>query len=265
MRIQSATEPGTPGQPNEDFAAVATPTETGEGALVVLDGVTAPSGDFGCAHGVAWFSARLGGTLLRALAEGPVRPLDDSLAHAISRTADAHRATCDLSHRRTPQATVVCARWDAIRVEYLVLSDSVLLVEGPTGLVRPVLDRRLDRLRPLTRQLPRDRRAAFVEGLRNAPDGFYTAAADPSVAGRAVVGELPRDEVRTLAAFTDGVGRWAETFGLGDWPALLGALAEQGPAGVIAEVRAAESADPEGALYPRGKTHDDATAVLVTL
>ena len=265
MRIQSATEPGTQGLPNEDFAAVATPTEVGEGALVVLDGVTAPSAEFGCEHGVAWFSARLGGTLLRTLATAPALSLSDSLAHAVARTADAHRATCDLSHRRTPQATVVCARWDAERVEYLVLSDSVLLVEGPTGLVRPVLDTRLDQLRPLARRLPRAARADFVEGLRNAPDGFFTAAADPAVSERAVVGALPRARVRTLAAFTDGVGRWAETFGLGDWPALLDALARKGPSGVIAEVRAAESADPDGAVFPRGKTHDDATAVLVTL
>ncbi|GAA3875143.1 protein phosphatase 2C domain-containing protein [Streptomyces sedi] len=265
MRIQSATAPGTPGQPNEDFAAVAMPTEAGEGALVVLDGVTAPRGDFGCAHGVAWFSARLGGTLLRALARTPAPTLREALAESISHTADAHRTTCDLSHRRTPQATVVCARWDAARVEHLVLSDSALLIEAPTGLVRPVLDARLDEVRPRARALPAGERAAFVESLRNAPGGFFTAAADPSVAAHAVVGATPREEVRTLAALTDGVGRWTETFGLGDWTALLAALRARGPEGVIDEVRAAESADPEGAAFPRGKAHDDATAVLLTL
>ncbi|MDT0265655.1 protein phosphatase 2C domain-containing protein [Streptomyces sp. DSM 44915] len=265
MRIQSATEPGSPGRPNEDFAATATPTEVGDGALVVLDGVTAPTGDFGCTHGVAWFSARLGGTLLRALTSAPARPLTDALAHAIERTADAHRGSCDLSHRRTPQATVVCCRWNAGEVEYLVLSDSALLVEESTGVVRPVLDDRLDQLRPLAWRQPAERRAAFVEAHRNAPDGFFTAAADPAVAARAVTGRLPRERVSSLAAVTDGVGRWTEVFGLGDWSALHRSLVERGPAGLIAEVRAAESADPAGAAFPRGKTHDDATAVLAVL
>ncbi|UED84203.1 protein phosphatase 2C domain-containing protein [Streptomyces profundus] len=265
MRIQSATEPGATGHPNEDFAAFATPTEAGGGALVVLDGVTAPAGDSGCEHGVAWFSARLGGALLTAIGATPSVPLTECLAHSITRTADAHRASCDLSHRRTPQATVVCVRWNAQSVEYLVLSDSILLIRESTGVVRAVLDDRLDQLRPAARRLPPDQRVAFVEGARNAPGGFFTAAADPSVATLAVTGSLPRERVHTVAALTDGLGRWVETFTLGDWPELLTALAERGPAAMIAEVRAAESADPEGEAHPRGKTHDDATGVIVGL
>src|SRR5436190_282942 len=69
--------------------------------------------------------------------------LADALGAAITRTADTHRDTCDLSHPRTPQATVVVARWDAEKVEHLVLSDSALLVETPDGGVVPLLDDRL--------------------------------------------------------------------------------------------------------------------------
>jgi hypothetical protein len=42
MRVALATEPGTPGRPNEDFAAVA------PGAAVLLDGATTfPTGAYG--------------------------------------------------------------------------------------------------------------------------------------------------------------------------------------------------------------------------
>ncbi|WP_326596705.1 protein phosphatase 2C domain-containing protein [Streptomyces sp. NBC_01803] len=265
MRVHSATEPGTPGLPNEDFAATAVPAAGVGGALVLLDGVTAPAGDFGCHHGVAWFAARLGGALLESTTSLRHVPLAACLAGAISRTAEGHRTTCDLSHPRTPQATVVCARWDDDTVEYLVLSDSALLIEGRDGVVRPVLDTRLDDLRPAARRLPRERRAGFLEGLRNAEGGFFTAAADPAVAARALTGSMPRAGARSLAAVTDGLGRWVETFRLGGWPELFAVLAGEGPAAAIARVRAAEAADPAGVAFPRGKAGDDATAIMVEL
>jgi hypothetical protein len=263
MRFRSATEPGTPGRPNEDFVATASQAGGGVGgALVLLDGVTAGATDGGCWHGVAWFAARLGGALIELAATRPEATLGDCLSRAIARTAEAHRATCELSHPRTPQATVVCARWDAAAVEYLVLSDSVLLIEDQDGAVRAVLDTRLDELRPAARRLPAAARPAFIEGLRNAEGGFFTAAADPAVAARAVTGSVARERVRSLAAVSDGVGRWVETFGLGGWPELFAALVKKGPWAVIGEVREAEAADPEGSAFPRGKIHDDATAIV---
>ncbi|MFI1799261.1 hypothetical protein ACH427_18190 [Streptomyces sp. NPDC020379] len=256
MRIELATQPGDPHHPNEDFASVALPASGHGGALVLLDGVTPPpSGDTGCAHGVPWFTARLGGALLELAVSRPGHALADCLAEAISRTADAHRATCDLAHRRTPQATVVVARWDDERVEHLVLSDSVLLVEAPDGTVRAVLDDRIDRLRA---------RGPVTDAQRNAPGGFFTAAASPSVAELAVTGATPRASVRSLAALTDGAGRWVEVFGEGDWPACFGLLSKEGPQALIDAVRCAES-DPVRRGLVRGKGHDDAAVVFAEL
>ncbi|MDT0341602.1 protein phosphatase 2C domain-containing protein [Streptomyces litchfieldiae] len=264
MRIQITTEPGTPGLPNDDFAATAVPAGGSGGALVLLDGVTAPAGERGCRHGVPWFAARLGGALLELCASRRGDSLTACLAEAISRTADAHRGTCDLSHPRTPQATVVCARWDDASVDYLVLCDSVLLIEEPDGVVMPVLDTRLDDLRPGARLLAPEDPGAFIEALRNAEGGFFTAAADPAVATRAVTGSAPAGAVRSLAAVTDGLGRWVEVFGLGGWPELFALLAKEGAEEAIRQVRAAEAADPAGTAFPRGKAHDDASAILVT-
>lgn len=262
MRIETASEPGTRGTPNEDFVAVALPASGCGGAVVLLDGVTPPPGNGGCVHSVPWFTARLGGALLERSAARRDMALADCLADAVSRTARAHRETCDLSHPLTPQATVVAVRWDAEQVEHLVLSDSVLLLQAPQdrghgdGGVRAVLDDRIDRLRAA---------GLRVAPLRNAEGGFFTAAADPAVAARAVTGRQPRSSVRALAALTDGAARAVERFGADDWAGTFALLRKAGPEALIARVRALEDADPEGAAVPRGKPYDDATAVLVEL
>ncbi|AJT64413.1 hypothetical protein T261_2740 [Streptomyces lydicus] len=279
MRIELATGPGDPQRPNEDYASVALPATGQGGVLVLLDGVTPPDGDYGCVHSVPWFTARLGGAMLELSGSHRDMTLTEALAAAISRTADAHRASCDLSHRRTPQATVVAARWSERTVEHLVLSDSVLLLEHPDGSVHPVLDSRLDTLPPAVRDLrdavralPRgsaERAAAgreygrAVESLRNAEGGFFTAAADPAVAARAVTGSTPRSEVRSLTALTDGAGRWVEVFREGSWTECAALVAGQGPQALIDRVRRAEAADPEGLAHPRGKAQDDASVIFV--
>ncbi|MEU5714178.1 hypothetical protein AB0G71_00040 [Streptomyces sp. NPDC020403] len=261
MRIDLATEPGSPERPNEDWAAAAVPATGQGGVLVLLDGVTPPGGDVGCVHPVPWFTARLGGSLVELSGSRRDLTLAEVLGESIRRTADSHRSLCDLSHVRTPQATVVLARWDRERVEHLVLSDSALLLEAPDGTVLPVLDDRLDRLPPGS--LASD--AVADARVRNKEGGFFTAAADPLVASRAVAGETPRAEVRALAALTDGASRWTEKFREGDWTATLGLLRGTGAQGLIDRVRELERADTARTYLRRGKTHDDATAMLVEL
>ncbi|MFE0422808.1 hypothetical protein [Streptomyces sp. NPDC058953] len=258
MRMELATSPGSAERPNEDWASLALPASGQGGSLVALDGVTPPRGDDGCLHGVPWFTSRLGGTLLELATARRDLTLTEILSAAIRRTADAHRQTCDLSHVRTPQATVVVARWDADAVEYLVLSDSTLLLESPAGEVRAVLDDRLDRL-------PREalRTHASADTLRNAEGGFFTAAADPSVAARAVTGRVPRAGVRSLTALTDGASRWTDMFKEGDWAACVALLRSSGPQSLIDRVRAIETATADRAEPVRWKLHDDATAIFV--
>ncbi|MFJ4790492.1 protein phosphatase 2C domain-containing protein [Streptomyces sp. NPDC088794] len=258
MRTELVSEAGDPARPNEDFASVTLPASGQGGSLVVLDGVTPPKDGTGCLHSVPWFTARLGGALTELTVSRPDVPPTEALSRAIARTAAAHADTCDLSHPRTPQATVVVARWSAETVEYLVLSDSALLVESPTGSVVPLLDDRIARL-------PRSALAtdALVDSaVRNKEGGFFTAAADPSVAGRAVTGTLPRTEVRTLVALTDGATRWVEKFHEGDWEDCFRFVRKEGAAALVARVRALEVADTERVFLRRSKTHDDATVVF---
>ncbi|MCM2576073.1 hypothetical protein [Streptomyces meridianus] len=281
MRVDIATEPGDSQRPNEDWASVALPATGHGGALVLLDGVTPPADGDGCVHGVAWFTARLGSALLELSVSRRDMALAQCLAEAIRRTAQAHVSTCDLSHVRTPQATVVVVRWNRDDVEHLVLSDSVLLLEGADGKATAVADDRLDRLpdevqakRAAVRSLPRgtpERAAAAaeyalaVEALRNAEGGFFTAAADPGVAGRAVTGRSGRAQVRTVAALTDGAARWSEVFRLGGWDDCVGLLHTEGAQRLIGRVRAAEAADPACTAFPRGKVRDDAAVIFADL
>ncbi|WEH35843.1 protein phosphatase 2C domain-containing protein [Streptomyces sp. AM 4-1-1] len=261
MRIELATVPGSRERPNEDWAVTALPASGQGGTAILLDGVTPPPGAYGCEHSVPWFTARLGGALVELSVSQRDLTLGEILAEAIRRTGDTHRSLCDLSHVRTPQATVVMARWDDQEIEHLVLSDSVLLFEAPDGTVRPLLDDRLDRLPPGS--LASDEIADSL--ARNKEGGFFTAAADPAVADRAVTGRTPLSEVRALAALTDGAGRWTEMFREGDWTDCFAVLREEGPRGLIDRVRALEDADTERVHLGRGKAHDDATALLVEL
>ncbi|MCX4764937.1 hypothetical protein OG562_28995 [Streptomyces sp. NBC_01275] len=262
MRTELVSEPGDRAYPNEDFASVGLPACGQGGSLVLLDGVTPPRDGTGCLHSVPWFTARLGGALTELTVSLPDVPLAEALALALARTAEAHAETCDLSHPRTPQATVALARWSAQSVEYLMLCDSTLLLASPDGVVTPVHDDRLARL-PRARL----RSNAVVDAtLRNKEGGFFTAAADPSVAARAVTGTVPRADVAALAGLSDGATRWVETFRRGDWTDLFALLREEGPAAAVRRVRELERADSEErAFLGRAKTHDDATAVYVEL
>ena len=145
-------------------------------------------------------------------------------------------------------------------VEYLVLSDSALLLESPEGTVTALRDDRLSRL-------PRSSLAtdALVDAtVRNKEGGFFTAAADPSVAARAVTGALPRGEVRALAALTDGATRWVEKFREGDWTDCFRFVRKEGAEALVDRVRMLERADAEERKYSCGGARRMTTRRLCT-
>jgi hypothetical protein len=282
MRIDPASSPSSPDRPNEDYLAVAVPASGFGGIALVLDGVTPPTdGRTGCLHTVPWYTAHLGGGMVEIASRRRDLDLPGCLAEAVARTAAAHGPVCDLRNARTPQATVAALRWDDEHVEYLVLSDSAVLAESMDGTVKAVRDDRLDKivrrpaihaLRAERHALPRGsparaevshRLANAIESLRNVDGGFFTAAADPDVARRATSGTWPRQAIRSVAALTDGATRFTEVFRLGDWTTLLATLAHDGAQALLDRVRAKEADDPDGRLFPRGKTFDDASVVYV--
>lgn len=272
MRVSLVTDPSAPDWPNEDFAAI-TP-----GVAVLVDGAGSPGGrDTGCVHGVAWYAATLGAHLA-AGATANRRPLTDVLADAITQVTRSHSTTCDLAHPGTPSATAIAVRATASTVEYLVLADSVLLLQPKTGEPAVICDTRLEeiaaRLRPDYYKLvagspERDtaRRAyiAKLDALRNQAGGYWVACTDPAAAEHALTGSLPVGDLQAVALLSDGAGRLADKYQLTTWPQVAVMLAEHGPGELLRQLRAAETADPQGTRWPRGKIRDDATVVYWTL
>lgn len=269
MRAVLASAPGAAGVANEDFAA-ATAT-----AAVLLDGATTPPGyETGCIHGVAWFARTLGALLLAATSDLASGSLTDCLRGAISQVRELHGGACDLAHPGTPTATVIAIRATEENLEHLVLADSSLVLTTVAGQTEVISDRRLELavrgLRAALSQVPRDdpRRAAAVrehvaavERLRNAPGGFWVAAPDPAVAEHAITGSRPLATLRSALLLSDGITRLADEFGLATFADLALFASQDGPAGLIRRVRAAEASDPHGSRWRRGKSSDDATAV----
>ncbi|MFD0688473.1 hypothetical protein [Actinomadura fibrosa] len=248
MQVSWATDQGIPGRPNEDFVAAAA------GAVVVLDGCGLPLGtDLGCSHGTAWYARSLGTRLLARMLDGiggvpqagpPVgppegahrpagRPLVARLAGAIADVAASHRATCDLSVPTTPAATVLALRVRGELVDYLVLADSTLLLDGPGG-------------------------------LQEITGGPCWVSADPAGADAAITGTVPLRELRRAFLLTDGATRLADLFRTTGWDGLARLAAEDGPAALIDRTRAVEATDPEAVRWPRTKPRDDATAAVCT-
>ncbi|WP_306369452.1 hypothetical protein [Nocardiopsis sp. CC223A] len=173
-------------------------------------------------------------------------------------------------------------------LEYLVLSDSVLLVADPrprpgaaaaphaSPYVSPhtapglrsgaprvvdgvglVADTRLDVLRADLRR--RGEAAGAVRALRGVPGGFWTAGSDPRAAHEALTGTGRLDR---FALMTDGATRAVEVFGDLNWGQAFSLVSDKGPEALIERVRVLEDADPWGRDHPRGKIRDDATVVL---
>ena len=224
MQVTLATDPGTPGWPNEDFAAVA------PGAAVLLDGATTfPRGtDTGCVHGVAWYARTLGTTFLALLTADPAVPL----AAAIGDVRARHERTCDLANPSTPAATVTAVRAAGDGIDYLALSDSSIAAD-PAGDGPPVM----------------------------ITDGHPVASAAPDAARLARTGTLARAGLRGIALLSDGATRISDRYGVLSWSATVGVVRDQGPAELIRQVRAAEDSDPAAVRWPRSKARDDATAV----
>lgn len=250
ITVKYATQ-ATPGRPNEDFVLA------GPSWLVLLDGATEPAGvNSGCIHHVPWLVRHLGGALAMGLTTNPDKSLAGLLAEAIEETCAAHVGTCDLSNPASPSSTVATIRRRDDSIDFLLLSDSSLLLEMGNG-VRHVTDDRTAHLL--------DYSVAGVQAVRNkhatpVRPSFWVASTLPEAAYMAVTGSVPAGDVGRIALLTDGAARWVDRFHLGEWDDLLSVLAQDGPSELIRQVRVAENDKQNADL--RGKRHDDATAAL---
>lgn len=205
--------------------------------------------------------------------------LDDPKRRLFERTTRRGHQGHDIAARlhlrrqppRVPSATVVMLRRSGDFLDWLVLADSVLILD--TGQPEPTVitdDREAqvgasyrERMDSLDSTSPEHVAAhrEYVETLRdhrNRDGGFWVASVDPLVAEQALTGSVPVHEVRAAALLSDGASRLVDRFHLTTWRDLLGLLGQAGPNELIRQVRTAEQSDPHGQRWPRGKTYDDA-------
>ncbi|GLW07890.1 hypothetical protein Misp01_30200 [Microtetraspora sp. NBRC 13810] len=201
--------------------------------------------------------------------------LTEILADGIKSVASMHDHTCDLSHPGSPSATVVLVRRTGDILDWLVLADSVLILDTPGTDPMVVCDDREAQvgnqyrgpMNAATGGTPEHRQALsrYMDAMRahrNTDGGFWVAAVDPLAAEQALTGTIPTDHVRAAAILSDGASRLADRFHLATWRQALDLLDASGPEELIAQVRKAEHSDPNGTRWRRGKIHDDATAAL---
>lgn len=240
-------------------------------AVILLDGATALRPE---ARGGGWYAGELGQQLADRLTARPGADLVEVLAAAIAAVAGAH----DLVPGAAPSSTVAVLRWDEVTVDALVLGDSPVVVRTGAG-VDVLAD---DRLATLPRRgggyrsrlrsgagfdadhVAALRASAGVVGeWRNRDGGFWVAEADPAAARRAVRRSWPRAEVRAALVASDGVSCGVDDYRLFGWSEVFDLAARRGPEAVLAAVRDAERADPDGRRWPRPKRHDDQALAVV--
>lgn len=274
--VEVAERPGdrlTPGAGTSEDVVLVLPN-----AVAVLDGATSLRPD---SRSGGWYAERLAGALEPRLADRRA-DLADVLAESIAEVA----ARFDLRPGESPSSTAALLRWDEEQVEALVLADSPIVLDTSTG-VRAVTDDQLAALRSRNRG-SRNRGSGFRDRLRsgggfgaghraalgaamgrtsrwrNVEGGFWVAEAVPEAAAHATRARRPRHEARAALVMTDGVSCGVQDYGIfPGWPELLAAAERDGPDAVLAEVRAAEDADPRGERWPRPKRHDDQALALV--
>ncbi|MEU6014810.1 integrase [Streptomyces sp. NPDC047515] len=259
MRVTMTSAAARTGRTNEDFTG-ALPT-----AAVLIDGAGMPGTESVCRHGMAWYASRLGGSLLGLLSLVRDRGLSVLLAEAIEQVTDDHRDTCDVTDPISPSAAVAVLRLSDGLVEYLVLGDSVVVLDRADGPPLVVSD-------PREVMISRSYRAAFqaaaegsdeyhrvlrsLRARRNRPGGFRVAKDDPRAADEAITASCPISELTGAALLSNGAGRIVDRFRLTDWPGVMTVLESSGPAEVIDRVRQAEARHAVAA--------DDATIAYCT-
>ncbi|MEV4286279.1 integrase [Nonomuraea bangladeshensis] len=259
MRVTMASVPKRTDRANEDF------TCAGPTAAVLIDGAGIPGAESICRHGVAWYASRLGGSLLGLLSLVQDSSLPALLAEAIEQVTDGHRDTCDVADPISPSATVAVLRLSDGLLEYLVLGDSVLVLDRAEDAPFVVSDPReviISRsYQPAIEaaakgsdeyhRLLRDLRAH-----RNQPGGFWLAKDDPRAADEAITGSRPVSGLIGAVLLSNGASRIVDRFQLADWPHVMAMLASSGPAEIIRRVRQAEAR--------RAVAADDATITYCT-
>ena len=172
---------------------------------------------------------------------------------------------------------MVIFRLNGDRADYLVLADSVLVLDQAEDVPLVITDQRevttrrrfLAAMNAAITDTPEYHHARdqYIEALRahrNQPGGFWVAKDNPQAASEALTGSRPIRDLASAALLSNGASRIVDRFGLADWTEVLALLDTEGPSEIIRRVREADTNNSYRAQWPHGETHDDATLAHYT-
>jgi len=274
--LDSLFLPGDPAKPNDDaFAHFAR-------AAVVMDGATSLGDPLMPGKSDAAWIAHFGARRLMAHLQDGDAPAD-ALTHAL---ADAEKSFKALARRapseryEIPYAAMMLAVEKAGGIEALWFGDCACLLKRPgemTALIGEALDKkqaernRAARLASAKGVAPAAsvNLAAFLPALRkarnrlNTQGGGWAFAPDPAAAPHVSRAAFAAPPGTLLLLASDGFLALVSDYNCHDAESLLAAAEAKGLAALGAELRAVEAGDPSGEKFPRFKTSDDATALLL--
>lgn len=275
--IDSITAPGNPDKPNDDAWSAT------DRFAAVLDGATGLGGRLlDCPSDAAWVAQRGA----ERLAHHSEALGGEALLYAALREIEAEfvagRSRAPAQMYELPMASLMMVRAagaDAIDAGWF--GDCSAMVRQPgaaTLVVGDGLDKR-DQERADVLALaatfggdPADalNRPEFIADRRRhrnrynvGPNGPWVFAPDARCSRHARTSRIPVPAGTDILIASDGFTALVTDYEAYDVDGVLAAAGAKGLAALVAELRAIEEADPKGARYPRFKTSDDATALLL--
>jgi len=275
--IESLSLPGDPSKPNEDsFSHAAGFASVFDGATVLGENLMPGRSD---AQWIAQFAARR----LRSHAESHSGTPRDMLRAA---AADAEKSFKALRHRapaemyETPFSSLMALFIRGKSVEALWFGDCAALIKSPTGALSVVGETLKVRARERDRASNMGQsdgvaaasvREKFLPALRasrnrvNRKGGDWLFSPDAKCATHAAEAKLMVEPGSHILLASDGFFALVSDYGRYSADELMSAALGRGLDTLGKELRAIEVGDPTGIAFPRFKSSDDATALLLSL
>jgi len=250
----------------------------------IIDGATGLSTEqlIGGGSDAAWLAGAVSGTLEKLADEGHggadlLRQLEIEIGRAFEETT-AHLPGRHVHHAPSACLGFVQARQvgaGRLQVEGRFLGDVVALVPSEQGVLRWTDER----AKPFERKtlalldseghepgrIPEAVRRQILDNRTklNRPDGYWVVNPCLPFAGRELQFEAHMETGGLIVLATDGFMRLVDVFGAYTDHSLHVALTEGRGDELIEELRALERSDLLSGAYPRVKTHDDATVLVI--
>jgi len=274
--LDSLSLPGDPSKPNEDSFSYAA------GFACVFDGATVLGENLMPGRSDAQWIAQFGARRLRAHAEEGGLPRDALRAAArdAEKSFNALRKRPPAETYETPLASLMALFIGDATVQAHWFGDCSALIRAPNGAISVVGEALKSRARERSRvsQLAEPEgvaatavREKFLPALRasrnrvNKPGSDWLFSPDVNCADHAAEAQLDIVPGSHILMASDGFFALVSDYGRYTVDALMEAAQARGLTVLGEELRAIEAADPKGHSFPRFKSSDDASALLLSL